>query len=187
MKHITHFRLWESATVTPAQRLKDEIGRTIGNVKRQIPPAANKIIEVMPIIDKFNTFLLSKIPEIIEKSKSGVGGDKWANECYTKILGLVDETLRNIAGWQIALLKLKLPKRDEFIKEATREGANALYFHFFEQLVDFPVHIAQSYNTPSPERDNVDKYRDQIYDWIGKNERAIVNEITKRLVARVYA
>jgi hypothetical protein len=172
----------------PINYLKQEITKKCETIKKDIPPAANKIIDADNVIDQFKKFLLDKIESTIEKSKTGNGGEQFAYECYIKLMQLIDQEIANVNWVGKNLVKAMAPNKNEFIENSKDVNNYEKYFNFFERLVDFPFLIGwmdQFQKNPKIE-ENMSKYSKQITDWVNKNKKNIVTDITNKLIKFIY-
>ena len=97
MKHIiteSQFKILNESIVVEEQA-KKKIIEAVNSLKNSIPKQANNIINVNGLFDELQNYLIQRIPLIVEKAKSGKGGDWYAYDCYKKVLSLFNESLSN--------------------------------------------------------------------------------------------
>lgn len=177
--------LFEDNFSKPEEIVKNEIIEIISRLKRAIPKQAKTVLNPSKALDKFQDFLLIKIPDVIEKSKTGINGQLFAYECYSKLSQIIDEELSSLSGFNKMLIKKFLPnKKDEFIKKASDPNLYNIYFLYFSNLSDFPTMVDQLY--PDDVSKKMDKYSDQIYDWVDKNEDKIILSFVNKVANKIY-
>jgi len=173
----------------PIKYITKEITEILEIIKRDIPEVANKIIDTKSVINQFKNFLIGKIPSIIEKSKTGNGGEQFAYECYTKLMQLIDQEIEKVSWFNRELIRRMAPDMETFKKNSMNSDNYQLYFDFFGRVVDFPFLIGwmDEFRKTPKTQDKMMDYSNQITNWVGKNEKVIVGNITNKLIKFIYS
>ena len=175
----------EESSQKPQDIIKANIIKILNTLKSDASKQSKGVINAQSAIDKFGNHLISQIPSILEKSKTGRGGEQFAYECYNKISQILDEELNSISGIKKFTLRQFAPKKDEFMKFSLNPNHYDLYFYFFEQLIDFPFQVGY---LPEFEKvsDNMASFSSQITNYLDKNRIKIINYFVNKVANFLY-
>jgi hypothetical protein len=188
MKHIiteSQFKILNESIVVEEQA-KKRIIEMVNSLKNSIPKQTNKIINVNGLFDELQNYLIQRIPLIVEKAKSGKGGDWYAYDCYKKVLSLFNESLSNISGLKKSAIKSYLPKKEKFVEDSKTTKKIDVYFQLFDILLWFPDSAIYRQKDMDIYYDNFQKFCWQASDWLEKNQKNIINSFVNSMVQKFY-
>jgi len=143
------------------------------------------IVDIVKIIDNIRDFLISKISSVFEDMKKGVGGDKFAKECYEFIYQTVSNELNNLNFLKKNSIKLLAGGKEGIRKKLEERGKVEIdnYLDNFSQLMDFSFPVGY--------RDDMKVYEDkliswykQMEDWFGPRLNSIGKNIINLIVSK---
>ncbi len=171
-------------TKTPIQHIQKTIDEKILNLKKQIPSNVKSVLNPEKIIDDYRNYLISKIPETIEKSKTGQGGEQFAYQCYTKLMELIQNQINEISGFKKTILKTLAPSKNEFLNNSKNVDLDP-FFETFKEIVDFPFLIGWMDQYKNYDTKMLD-YSNQITNWVDKNKKTISNAVINKVSNFLY-
>ena len=170
----------------PQEIVKTNINQILAKLKSDASRRTKGVINAKAAIDEFGDYLINRIPEILEKSKTGKNGEQFAFECYNKVSEILDNQLKDISDMKrFFIRKLAPSEKDKFIKNSSNPNLYDLYFYFLEQMIDFPYQVGYL-----PEFDkvseNMAKFSSQITDYIDRNRTKIINNFVNKVANFLY-
>ena len=171
-------------TKTPIQHIQKTIDEKILNLKKQIPSNVKSVLNPEKMIDDYRNYLISKIPETIEKSKTGQGGEQFAYQCYTKLMELTQNQINEISGLKKITLKKLAPSKNEFLNNSKNVDLDP-FFETFKEIVDFPFLIGWMDQYKNYDTKMLD-YSNQITNWVDKNKKRISNAVINKVSNFLY-
>ncbi len=181
---IQEVMLLNEETKNPIQYLQKEIDEKISNLKKQIPSNVKSVLDPEKMIDDYRNYLISKIPEVIEKSKTGQRGEQFAYQCYTKLMELVQKQINNISGLKKITLKTLAPNKNKFLNNSKNIDLDP-FFNTFKEIVDFPFLLGWMDQYKNYQTKMLD-YSNQITNWVDKNQKPITNKVIEELSNFLY-
>lgn len=173
--------------------LKKEISSEIKNVGSNIPKAAQQIFNIDDITFEFQSWIFGVLPQKFEMAKQGKGGYEFAEQSYLKIRELIMDELDNLNFAEKGLIKVALPKKEEFIRQMTLNSPSnydkfTLYFEYIINLrgVDNYDNLWEGENNLHPYKNNLTKFSDQVSDWVKKNKNRVIKEINQKVLDVFY-
>jgi hypothetical protein len=166
------------------QHIQKNIDEKILELKNKIPNNVKSVLNPEKMINDFRNYLVSKIPVIIEKSKTGKGGEQFAYECYTKLMELVQTQINDISGFKKFTIKKLAPNKQEFLSNSKNVDLTP-FFETFTNIVDFPFLIGWMDKYKNSEGKMLD-YSNQISNWVNKNRQTIANSVINKVSNFLY-
>jgi len=179
---LSHIDEAFSPTVTAT--LESAIKKDLLKLKGGIPATAKKVIDPSVIIDRVQGYLIAQIPTIAESMKKGVGGEKFAVDCYREIIKTITEELNKIGSMKKSAIRLLAPSKDQFIKMAKGSDISE-YIDTFIKIIDFSFSIGWI-DEVRPYSDNLFNFSDQSQRWVLKNQGVIKQQIIDLIIRFVY-
>lgn len=166
------------------QHIQKNIDKEILELKNKIPNNVKSVLNPEKMINDFRNYLVSKIPVIIEKSKTGKGGEQFAYECYTKLMELVQNQINDISGIKKLTLKTLAPNKQEFFNNSKNVDLEP-FFDAFKFVTDFPFMISWMDKYKNVQG-NMTDYSVQISNWVDKNRKPITNSVINKVSNFLY-
>ena len=143
------------------------------------------IVDIVKIIDNIRDFLISKIPSVFEDMKKGVGGDKFAKECYEFIYQTVSNELNNLNFLKKNSIKLLAGGKEGIRKKLEERGKVEIdnYLDNFLQLMDFSFPVGYRDDMKIYEDKLISWYK-QMEDWFGSRLNSIGKNIINLIVSK---
>ena len=186
IRKILREMIVDESSEKPQEIVKTNINQILMKLKSDASRGTKGVINAKSAIDEFGTYLINRIPEILEKSKTGKNGEQFALECYNKVSEILDNQLKDISDMKrFFIRKLAPSEKDKFIKNSSNPNLYDLYFYFLEQMIDFPYQVGYL-----PEFDkvseNMAKFSSQITNYIDRNRTKIINNFVNKVANFLY-
>lgn len=168
--------------------IKDFIQRRLIRVKsenKEFLDKSKKILNPYKIIDDFQNYLISKIPEAIIQMKSGNGGNKFAYDCFLYVKNKISQEMDDMGGIKKGAIRLMAGSKDSVMKNM-KEVDFQEYIFMFEQILDFSMPIALRDDFQKYENNSYKWYKDMT-NWVTKNQSVIKNDIINLMVTKLYS
>jgi hypothetical protein len=166
------------------QHIQKQIDKKISELKSVMPNSIKSVLNPEKIINDVRNYLFSRIPEIIEKSKTGKGGEQFAYECYTKLMEIVQNEINNISTVKKYTLRALAPKKQEFLGISNNVDTEP-FFSAFVSIVDFSFMIGWMSQYKNVNVKMLD-FSNQISNWITKNKKTITNSVINKVSNFLY-
>ena len=166
------------------QHIQKQIDKKISELKSVMPNSIKSVLNPEKIINDVRNYLFSRIPEIIEKSKTGKGGEQFAYECYTKLMEIVQNEINNISTVKKYTLRALAPKKQEFLNISNNVDTEP-FFSAFVSIVDFSFMIGWMSQYKNVNVKMLD-FSNQISNWITKNKKTITNSVINKVSNFLY-
>jgi hypothetical protein len=176
-------RILEMMGKNPANELERIIKSDFSQIKtkyKSFLDNADKIIDPFFLIDKFQNYLISRIPEVLNQLKSGQGGPKFAYECFLFIKSLIDVEMKKIGSAKKFALKSLGGGKDKIKSEMMAKDIDE-YLQMFSEVINFSFSIGWMDEMKKYE-DNLLKWDKECTDWVWKNGKTIKNDIINTIV-----
>jgi hypothetical protein len=168
--------------------IKDFIQRGLIRVKTEnkyFLDKSKKILNPYLIIDDFQNYLISKIPEAIIQMKSGNGGNKFAYDCFLYVKNKISQEMDDMDGIKKGAIRLMAGSKETVMKNM-KDVDFQEYIFMFEQILDFSMPIALRDDFQKYENNSYKWYKDMT-NWVTKNQSVIKNDIINLMVTKLYS
>jgi hypothetical protein len=166
------------------QYLRKQIEKKILSLKGKIPNNMKSVLNPEKMIDDYKNFLISRIPVILEKSKTGIGGNQFGYECYKKLMELVQKQVNEIPEYQKVALRTLAPKKQEFLNNSKNINLYP-FFDTFKSIIDFPFMIGWMDEYKNFEEKMLN-YSNQISTWVDRERESITNSVINTVSNFLY-
>jgi hypothetical protein len=174
------------AKVAAQKEIINTLNEYFNDIKSAIPKQTNSFISTNEIIDEFKNYMIGRIPFVIQQMETGVGGDKFAYECYQKLLQIIQSKVSNISSVKKFALKAIAPSKQDYLKGIENNKIIiGWYFGKFNELIDFPLMVGWM-DYYKNKTDNIFNYSEQAISWIEKNKKGIIGQISNMIVKFIY-
>jgi hypothetical protein len=174
----------------PQKELIKHINNKLNDFKNKIPKEGNKFISVYEIIEEFRIYMISRVPDILKKMETGVGGDKFAMECYQKLLEITQSKLTDISPIKRMALKVIAPTKENYLKKVDecKDSCFDIFFEEFIDLTDFAIMVGwiDYYSRNDKLIENIFNFSKQSSNWVWKNKYSIIKNIATKVSNFIY-
>lgn len=175
-----------SARVAAQKEIINSLNEYFNEIKAFGPKQVKSFIPVNEIIDQFKNYMIGKIPFILEQMETGVGGNKFAYECYQKLIQIIESNLSNISSIKKFALKALAPSKEDYLKRIEENKTYiSYYFNQFNDLVDFPTMVGWM-DYYKNKTNNIFNYSEQATSWVQKNKKNILGQISNIVAKFIY-
>ena len=172
----------------PSTHLKKSLQRDFDKIKieyKKFLDDSKKVIDPYKILDNFENYLISRIPDVLEQLKTGEGGAKFAYDCFVYVKNTISDELNNMSSFKKGTIKLLAGKK-EILKQEMLNKDISNYLEIFKNIIDFGFKIGWM--------EQIKKYENQLWkwekdntDWFQKNFKTIKIEIINTILNNLYS
>jgi hypothetical protein len=167
--------------------LKDAINKGIDKFVSENKTSldkSSKILDANSIVIQFKNYLISQTPSLLQQMKTGKGGDVFAETAYKGLYSIIQSNLNNIGWAKRQLIKGLSPGKDDLLNQMKVKNIDE-YFQTFKQLLDLSFKIG-TMNEVQPYSDNLDKWSNQLYNWVDSRRKSIKENFINLIINSIY-
>ena len=125
--------------------------------------------------------IVNEYPNII----SGKGGDKFAYNVWTYIVGILNNELQKMGWVKKQAIKTLAGNKNEFIEKSKRADTEGLY-DFLSGVLDIGYIAGSELLDDKKIGDKSTDYSKQYMDWISNNWKKMENSVTDTIANNLY-
>jgi hypothetical protein len=183
----THVLL-EATAQQNIEKVKTEFVRRLDKYVNQYRPAlkqASKVVDVFGLVNQGKEYVLNQIVNEYPNIISGKGGDKFAYNVWTYIVGILNSELQKIGWAKKQAIKALAGNKNEFIEKSKRADTEKLY-DFLSGVLDIGYIAGSELLDDKKIGDKSVDYSKQYMDWISNNWKKMENSVTNTIANNLY-
>ena len=183
----THVLL-EATAQQNIEKVKTEFVRRLDKYVNEYRPAlkqASKVVDVFGLVNQGKEYVLNQIVNEYPNIISGKGGDKFAYNVWTYIVGILNSELQKMGWVKKQAIKTLAGNKNEFIEKSKRADTEGLY-DFLSGVLDIGYIAGSELLDDKKISDKSVDYSKQYMDWISNNWKKMENSVTNTIANNLY-